>query len=347
MGGPTDSEFEIFKNLSNPQCTNFDKSSVVLRALQEEIEQPSSPPPSPVWSLPSVTSPRRQPSEYSEPRRPLSVASVAPKQPIEEEEVDDVAEKQALLVELNSLSMKGVKLSRQFTMNDPIGDMTFELNRLQSDMMANDAAVIATDAMIMGLRGVELANNKWGPILHLDGWADNARAKNDAYKNVFTRLYKKYVRKPGAASPEITLLGLLGGSALMTHLDHVGGGQTAKVLLQATSGMGKRAQGAFAQRPSFGTHETPRPDMPQPGHRPDMPKPGQRPAMPKPGQKTSPPPPRGPSPAELENAKLKEELNALKTHLHQAATSTRVETVTFVNATEEPRKSPIIEVIND
>lgn len=333
MGGPTDSEFEMFKNLSNPQCTNFDNTSTVSRAILEEVHNPSTPPQRRPASDPPLS---RQGSDPPLSRqgsvRPPSVVSER-NTTHREEVVDDPAEKQSVLVELHALSRKGVQLSREFTMDDPIGDMTFELNRLQSDMVAADAAVIATDAMIMGMRGLEVANRKWGPILQLDGWADDARSKNDAYKNVFMRLYKKYVRKPGVAQPELALLGLIGGSAIMTHLDHVEGGQAAKAILHVASGMGKTAQGAFTQRPVFGS-APPRPDMP----RPDM----QRPSMPKPGQKATPPP--GPSPVELENARLKEELGALKTQLHQTATSTRVE---MVACDIEPRRNaPVIEFLN-
>lgn len=208
------SEFELFKTLSNPRRTDFTKSSVVSHALEKELHKIDTDPPtlpciSPRSSHHSRTSHRSNVSKHSRTSY-RSNASVHSQ--------EDSGEKQSLLVELNQLKMDGVTLSRAFTMDDSVGDMRFEVNRIRANGAASDAGAIATSALFVLLGGIEQANTHFGPIAHLTGWSTTVTKNQNTYNSVFSQLYKKHFRKGGGLSPEVQLAMLIGGSAIATHM---------------------------------------------------------------------------------------------------------------------------------
>jgi hypothetical protein len=266
--GATESEFNIFKALANPRHVDLNKSSVVSRALERELNgAPPSPPP-------PRSAPPAPPSPRSHPPTPVPSLRVSEKSWRAPSEVDDTEEKQAALVELNQLKMDGVILSRHFTMDDALGDMTFEINRIRSNGMASEAAVMATAGLGMVLKGLEAANKQWGPVLHLDGWSDTVASNQSTYKSVFTRLYRKHFSKGAQMSPEVQLAMMVGGSAVMTH---VGANVDFDSINNMMSGFMKPAapaapaqtagEGAFSHRPTM-KKPSPMPPPPPPP-RPD------------------------------------------------------------------------------
>jgi tetrahydromethanopterin S-methyltransferase subunit B len=61
-------------------------------------------------------------------------------------------------------------------------------------------------------------NKKYNPFeIQLDGWSENVMENVDDYDEVFEELYVKYRSKMHVA-PEIKLIMMLGGSAMMFHL---------------------------------------------------------------------------------------------------------------------------------
>ena len=66
--------------------------------------------------------------------------------------------------------------------------------------------------------GLEFLNKKYNPFrIQLDGWSENVMESVDDYDEVFEELYVKY-RSKVAVAPEIKLIMMLGGSAMMFHL---------------------------------------------------------------------------------------------------------------------------------
>lgn len=139
----------------------------------------------------------------------------------------DAADKQATLIELEMLSRDGVRLSRVFTMADSLDDMLFELNRIQSNFDTVSAVSMMTDGLQLGMKGLEFANSRWGPILHLDGWSNTIDHDRERFKRVLTKLYKKHWRRGAMMTPEAELAMMLGGSAVLHHLQHKMGANPA------------------------------------------------------------------------------------------------------------------------
>jgi hypothetical protein len=230
------SDFELFKALANPCKTNFNKKSAVSRALDNEMREPEDrdfrhPPPSPPRSVGSEASGRsyhhryrREPEREREREREHEHDREHDRDPEPDSmDHDNSAEKHAMLVELNSMKMSGVLLTRDFTMQDSVGDMRFELNRVRSNSAAADAGTFGTLGLGFFLKTVETANSRWGPVMHLDGLSQTVGTNSEMYKAVLTKLYKKHFRKGEGISPEMQLAMLLGGSTLATHWGNMSG----------------------------------------------------------------------------------------------------------------------------
>ena len=281
--GATESEFDIFKALSNPKRIDLNKASVVSRALEREISEPKLPPVElcpPVESCPPVEPCResrppvepcresRPPVESWESRSEKSVRSVSERS---YKAADDMMDRQASLVELNQLKMQGILLSREFTMSDSLADMTFEINRIRSKTMAAEAAVVGTTMLRMVMLGTETANRKWGPILNLDGWSNTVKDNQESYNSVFSRLYRKHFSKGGQISPEVQLAGMLGASAFMTHVGQTTDFDSMKKMASAAfmaNPVEPKQEGAFTKRPTM-RKPTPMPE-PVPPPPPDI-----------------------------------------------------------------------------
>ena len=66
--------------------------------------------------------------------------------------------------------------------------------------------------------GLEFMNKKYNPFeIQLDGWSENVMEFVDDYDDVFEELYVKY-RTNMTVAPEVKLIMMLGGSAMMFHL---------------------------------------------------------------------------------------------------------------------------------
>ena len=162
----------------------------------------------------------------------------------DEMKTEILREKQGYLFELNKMEKQGVKLTRRYTMEDELEDVQFEFDRLRSNLDTINAVHFMRDGLKMGLQGLEIANNKFGPILELsnpdgESWAEEVSGDMQRYEHCLERLYKKHWRK-GSMAPELELLMLLGGSMTMYHFQRkMGGG-------------GKRAASAATKSPQPG-----------------------------------------------------------------------------------------------
>jgi hypothetical protein len=72
--------------------------------------------------------------------------------------------------------------------------------------------------LIACVTGLEFLNKKYNPFeIQLEGWSENVMENVDDYDEVFEELYVKYRTKMHVA-PEVKLIMMLGGSAMMFHL---------------------------------------------------------------------------------------------------------------------------------
>ena len=124
-------------------------------------------------------------------------------------------EKQSTLMELDRLHTEhGCKLSREYTMRDNLADMKFEVRCHLSKIDETSTVKFMSDGMKLMCQGVELANNRWGPFLDLDGWASAVTDDMSKYESSLAKLYRKYWKRSTMA-PELELaFGIIGSIAL-------------------------------------------------------------------------------------------------------------------------------------
>ena len=129
---------------------------------------------------------------------------------------DERLEKQGYLIELQALEGKGVKLSRRFTMKDSLSEIEFELQKQNSNMMTENTVSFMRDTLRLLISGVEIGNDRMGPFLALDGWAESLTSDMKRYDHALERLYKRYWRK-NQMSPVMELGWLILGSMVTFH----------------------------------------------------------------------------------------------------------------------------------
>ena len=95
--------------------------------------------------------------------------------------------------------------------------MQFEMRRHLLFMDEMNAISFMKDAMRLGFTGIELANNKIGPFLDLDGWSTQISSDIGKYDHALSKLYKKYWKRKTTTSPELELAFGIIGSMGMHH----------------------------------------------------------------------------------------------------------------------------------
>jgi hypothetical protein len=216
------SEFRLFKKLANPLQVDFSTKNQrpPMFPHGEAEEVPSSDDDEPTV-MPRMQQMAPVAEEYEdedededeEEDYEQEDAFPAPEPPLQEE---INREKQGYLLELEKLRQQGVQLTKTYTMQDTLEEIQYEYERIKMNQDSINAVNFMRDVMKLALTGVELANAKLGPVLHLDGWSKEVTSDMHRYDHCLERLYKKHWRK-GSMSPESELLFLLLGSMIMYH----------------------------------------------------------------------------------------------------------------------------------
>lgn len=127
-------------------------------------------------------------------------------------------EKADLLNKLARLEKKGFKTSGKLTTYSDIEQIRTEYKRIMYQIETDQSVKVARRVMIACVTGLEFMNKRFDPFdLELDGWSENMMENIDDYDTVFEELHAKYKNKVSVA-PEIKLLMMVGGSAMMFHL---------------------------------------------------------------------------------------------------------------------------------
>ena len=220
MNGATDSEIQLFKNLANPQ-----------RVDMSQQKKPASYQPNmiPVEETDFVSSEGGRSSNGSRKRKQRT----PPASYYEEEEEEDNrssrtaysrtkkgrAEKVGFLMELKKLRMQGCHLTREYSTKDKLEDIKYEFERQKMNLDCINSVALMSDGLKLGLSGLEMANNKLGPFLHLHGWSESVTQDMSRYNHVLERIYRKYWRQ-GSLNPLVELGMLLVGSMMMYHFQN-------------------------------------------------------------------------------------------------------------------------------
>lgn len=150
---------------------------------------------------------------------PVNPATNVTKQenvPISREE--KMKQKFEYLRKLDKLEMRGVKLSKKYTMDSSLDEMKAEYDMIVSEKEKSNSIKFQGKIMMACVTALEYLNGKFDPFdVKLDGWAESVNENIDDYDEIFSELHEKYKSKAKMA-PELKLLFQLGGSAVMLHM---------------------------------------------------------------------------------------------------------------------------------
>ena len=183
-----------------------------INPMKKIDEEPSFPPPPPSvapedaeWMGPED----QQPSGY--PQGPIQTEPSPGYRTIEDEKAD-------LLNKLERLRKKGMNLTKKFTIHSDIDELRTEYKRITYSIEADQSIRFQRRMLMACVTGLEFLNKRYDPFdVHLDGWSESMMENIDDYDQVFEELYVKYKDKV-AVAPEIRLIMMVGGSAMMFHL---------------------------------------------------------------------------------------------------------------------------------
>jgi hypothetical protein len=131
---------------------------------------------------------------------------------IEENNTDSMRrEKNELLFKYNKINQNEKWSSLKLSMDDSFYDIRNEYERVCKEIQMHTSVKFYKDALLMGIRGVEMLNSNFDPLgIDLEGWSQSMSFSIDTqnYEEVLTDLAEKY-KSIGNVSPEIKLMGLI------------------------------------------------------------------------------------------------------------------------------------------
>ena len=133
---------------------------------------------------------------------------------------DEMKEKRTLLFKLKRYEKKGFPASRTYTLNSDLADIRAEYESLRREANLEQGLKVSKNLLISTCSVLEYLNNKFDPMdVVLDGWTEEVHedVEEKVYDEVLEELYYKYYDKV-SVGPEITLLTMLGGSAVKFHM---------------------------------------------------------------------------------------------------------------------------------
>src|SRR5210317_1320118 len=226
--------------------TNVMKLDADEQALMDEI-QISVPHPKPV-PRPSQPMRRSAPQQHQEAMDAFVNPNKqsAPVQPQQDEEIDygeeeptfydddepttaqeeqpskgysSVDEEQADLInKLGRLEKKGFAVNKRLNAYSNVEELRTEVKRITYSIDVEQSIRFSRRMLVACVTGLEFLNKRYNPFeIQLEGWSESIMENVDDYDGVFEELYVKYRSKVSVA-PEVKLIMMLGGSAMMFHL---------------------------------------------------------------------------------------------------------------------------------
>src|SRR5210317_2137294 len=127
-------------------------------------------------------------------------------------------EKSDLINKLGRLEKKGFAVNKRLTAYSNIDELRSEVKRITYSIDVEQSVRFSRRMLIPCVTGLEFLNKRYNPFeVQLEGWSESVMENVDDYDGVFEELYVKYRSKVSVA-PEIKLIMMLGGSAMMFHL---------------------------------------------------------------------------------------------------------------------------------
>ena len=127
-------------------------------------------------------------------------------------------EKFIYLKRLENLERRGVNLSQKYTIDSNLNEMKGEYEMIKTEKEKSNSVKFQAKMLMACVTGIEFLNNKFDPFdVNIEGWGETINENINDYDDVFAELHEKYQSKAKIA-PELKLLFMLGGSAVMCHM---------------------------------------------------------------------------------------------------------------------------------
>lgn len=127
-------------------------------------------------------------------------------------------EKADLINKLGRLEKKGFAVNKRLNAYSSVEDLRSEVKRITYSIDVDQSVRFSRRMLIACVTGLEFLNKRYNPFeVQLEGWSESVMENVDDYDGVFEELYVKYRSKVNVA-PEVKLIMMLGGSAMMFHL---------------------------------------------------------------------------------------------------------------------------------
>ena len=127
-------------------------------------------------------------------------------------------EKADLLNKISRLIKKGFSSSARLNIYSDIDEIRTEYKRMTYSIEVERSIKFQRRMLVAAVTGLEFLNDKFDPFdLELNGGSQNTMENVEDYDGVFEELYNKYKTKVQVA-PEVKLIMMVGGSAMMFHL---------------------------------------------------------------------------------------------------------------------------------
>ncbi|RPF82030.1 MAG: hypothetical protein CBC65_001465 [Rhodothermaceae bacterium TMED105] len=159
--------------------------------------------------------------------------------------IDDEDSRRAVLLDLRQLEMQGVKLSKEWTLQDRTEDMMLEMRRITLAMDEQSNVNMMRDGLRVAVTGIEMVNNRIG-LLDLEGWSSEVCRDLNKHDANLGRIYRKYWKRSHSTSPEMDILMTMVGSMGMYHMKR----KMSKQILGKGGGSG--GLGGLGGLPGFG-----------------------------------------------------------------------------------------------
>ncbi len=127
-------------------------------------------------------------------------------------------EKSDLINKLGRLEKKGFAVNKRLNAYSNVEDLRTEVKRITYSIDVEQSLRFSRRMLVACVTGLEFLNKRYNPFeIQLEGWSESVMENVDDYDTVFEELYVKYRSKVNVA-PEVKLIMMLGGSAMMFHL---------------------------------------------------------------------------------------------------------------------------------
>lgn len=177
----------------------------------------------------------------NDPSESRGAALAAPCEPLSAE--DETDSKRTVLMDLQALERRGVKLTKNWTLSDSLDDMLLEMRRHTLALDEQSNVSMMRDGLRMVVTGIELVNNRF-KFLDLEGWSAEVCQDLEKHDQNLARIYRKYCRRGVNRNPEMEIAMSLVGSLGFHHIKR----SMARQMLQRAAPMGDDRRSARAAK---------------------------------------------------------------------------------------------------